>query len=88
MSAQHDPRLSTSRSEGSAYYYRRRLTVRELLPAVGVGIGAGVVAFYLAKLAFERTPLQPRTASVGGRRLASTALARTADQAPVAPRRR
>lgn len=87
MSAQHDPRLSTSHSEGAAYYYRRRLTVRELLPAVGVGIGAGVVAFYLAKLAFERTPLQPRTASAG-RRLASAALARTADQHPVVPRRR
>lgn len=41
------------------YYYRRPLTSRELLPAAGVGIGVGLVAFYIAKLLLERTPLRP-----------------------------
>ncbi len=41
------------------YYYRRPLTPREVLPAVGVGVGVGLIAFYLAKLLLERTPLRP-----------------------------
>jgi hypothetical protein len=41
------------------YYYRRPLTPRELLPAVGLGVGAGVLAFYLARVLLERTPLRP-----------------------------
>lgn len=40
------------------YVYRRPLRLREIVPAVGVGIGAGLVAFYVAKLLFERTPLR------------------------------
>jgi hypothetical protein len=39
------------------YYYRRRLGVRELLPAIAVGVGAGLAAFYLARLFAQRTPL-------------------------------
>lgn len=41
------------------YYYRRPLTPRELLPAVGVGIGAGLIAFYVARVLLQRTPLRP-----------------------------
>jgi hypothetical protein len=41
------------------YYYRRPLTPREVLPALGVGVGVGLVAFYLAKILLERTPLRP-----------------------------
>jgi hypothetical protein len=44
---------------GDEYYYRRSLTPREALPAVGVGIGVGLIAFYLAKILLERTPLRP-----------------------------
>jgi hypothetical protein len=40
------------------YYYRRPLTPRELLPAAGVGVGVGLIAFYLAKILLERTPLR------------------------------
>jgi hypothetical protein len=50
-----------------SYYYRRQLSAAELLPAVGVGIGAGVAAFYLAKLMLQRTPLDaapPREAAL------------------------
>jgi hypothetical protein len=42
------------------YYYRRELTVRELLPAVGLAVGAGLAAFYLARILLQRTPLAPR----------------------------
>ena len=50
----------------SSYYYRRALSVRELMPAVGVAVGAGVVAFYLAKLMLQRTPLRAE-AGMGAR---------------------
>jgi hypothetical protein len=56
MSAMREPRSS---SAGSEYYYRRRLTVRELLPAIGVGLGAGLAAFYVAMVFAQRTPLRP-----------------------------
>jgi hypothetical protein len=56
MSAMREPRSS---SAGSEYYYRRALSVRELLPAIGIGIGAGIAAFYVARVLFERTPLRP-----------------------------
>jgi hypothetical protein len=41
------------------YYYRRPLTPRELVPALGVGLGVGLVAFYIARVLLERTPLRP-----------------------------
>jgi hypothetical protein len=41
------------------YYYRRPLTPRELVPALGVGVGVGLVAFYIARVLLERTPLRP-----------------------------
>jgi hypothetical protein len=42
----------------SSYYFRRALTPRELLPAVGAAIGAGLAAFYVAKLLLQRTSLE------------------------------
>jgi hypothetical protein len=51
--------LSRSPHFADEYYYRRSLTPREALPAVGVGIGVGLIAFYLAKILLERTPLRP-----------------------------
>jgi hypothetical protein len=42
------------------YVYRRRLEPRDLLPAIGVGVGVGAVAFYIAYLFAQRTPLEPR----------------------------
>jgi hypothetical protein len=41
------------------YHYRRPLTPRELVPALGVGVGVGLVAFYIARVLLERTPLRP-----------------------------
>jgi hypothetical protein len=56
------PRLTT-RLDG--YVYRRALNATELLPAVGVGVAAGLVAFYVARLFLERTPLLPEDRRLG-----------------------
>lgn len=55
MSELREPRSSSAAPE---YYFRRRLAARELLPAIGVGIAAGFVAFYVAGLFAQRTPLR------------------------------
>lgn len=56
--------MSTTSRGGSPpptpYYYRRELSLGELLPAIGVGVGAGAAAFYIARLLLERTPLGGR----------------------------
>lgn len=39
------------------YYYRRELEARETLTAAGIAVGAGIAAFYLARLLVQRTPL-------------------------------
>ena len=56
MSAMREPRSSSAVPE---YYYRRTLSVRELLPAIGIGIGAGIAAYYVARVLLQRTPLRP-----------------------------
>ena len=43
----------------SEYVYRRALDAREVLPALGVGLGVGALAFYVAYLLLQRTPLDP-----------------------------
>jgi len=48
---------------GGEYTYRRKLTVREVLPAIAVGVGAGLVAFYVTRLLLQRTPLRIDRAS-------------------------
>ena len=45
----------------SEYVYRRTLDARELLPALGVAVGMGAVAFYVAYVLLQRTPLDPGT---------------------------
>jgi hypothetical protein len=50
------PRLTT-RLDG--YVFRRALSGSELLPAVGIGVAAGLAAFYVARLFLQRTPLLP-----------------------------
>jgi hypothetical protein len=53
----------TERLEG--YTYRRPLRTSELLPAIGVGVAAGVAAFYVARLFLQRTPLLPEERRLG-----------------------
>ena len=47
-----------------SYVYRRAVSGRELLPALGIAVGAGLFAFYVARILLERTPLvaAPRAA--------------------------
>ena len=51
--------LSASRRQDAraGYYYRRKLGLRELLPAFGVAVAAGMLAFYVTRLMLQRTPL-------------------------------
>ena len=60
MSAKSDPRDEPT---GAEYSYRRTLSARELLPAIGVGVAAGVAAFYVARIFLQRTPLSARALS-------------------------
>jgi hypothetical protein len=41
----------------TVYVYRRELEPRETLRAAGIAVGAGLAAFYLARLMLQRTPL-------------------------------
>jgi hypothetical protein len=40
------------------YYYRRRLKLDDLLPAIGAGIGIGLLGFYVARLYLQKTPIE------------------------------
>jgi hypothetical protein len=60
MSAKTDPRDEPT---GAEYSYRRTLSAAELLPAIGVGVAAGALAFYVARVFLQRTPLSARAPS-------------------------
>ena len=64
MSAKSDPQAERERAgSGSGsrtqFYYRRTLSGRDLLPAIGVGICAGILAFYVAQIYLQQSPLVP-----------------------------
>ena len=63
MDRKDSPTRQTTRLDG--YVYRRRLTTRELAPAIGAGIVTGLAAFYVARLFLERTPLLPEQRRTG-----------------------
>ena len=44
-------------SDKHSYYYRRSLSTRDYLLATAVGLGAGMMAFYLATRFAQRTLL-------------------------------
>jgi hypothetical protein len=46
------------------YYYRRQLGAKDLVPAIGAGLAAGLGVFYLVQLLIQRTPLVPSAAPV------------------------
>jgi hypothetical protein len=52
-------RTSESRAAvpAATYHLRRPLSLKELLPAIGAGLGAGLATFYVARLLLQRTPL-------------------------------
>ena len=41
------------------YTYRRDLGAGEMIPAIGAGVAVGMIAFYVATLFLQRTPLVP-----------------------------
>ncbi|MES2178427.1 MAG: hypothetical protein V4550_11265 [Gemmatimonadota bacterium] len=51
------PSPQTKRLE--EYVYRRPLAAKELIPAIGIGVAAGLAAFYVTRLFIQRTPLLP-----------------------------
>ena len=67
MSGHTDPRRADQVNVDSKYYYRRSLSFRELVPAIGAAAGAAAVTFYLVKLVLERTPLEGAPRPTGGR---------------------
>ena len=48
---------SPRRRDEHLYTYRRKLGARELLPAIGLAVGAGLFAFYITRILLQRTPL-------------------------------
>jgi hypothetical protein len=44
-------------SDKHSYYYRRSLTTRDYLLAAGVGVGVGLMAYYVATRFAQRTLL-------------------------------
>lgn len=48
---------SRRRDARAEYSYRRELDARELLPAFGVAVAAGLFAFYITRLLLQRTRL-------------------------------
>jgi hypothetical protein len=58
MFAQSDPRRAGASDVDPKYYYRRSLSARELLPAIGAAVAAAAATFYVAKLFIQRTPLR------------------------------
>lgn len=51
-------RFTRPRDARDEYYYRRPLSFRELLPALGVGVAVGMFAFYVTRVLLQRTPLE------------------------------
>ena len=47
----------------TVYYFRRELDARETLTAAGLAVGAGLAAFYLARIMLQRTPIAREQAS-------------------------
>jgi hypothetical protein len=63
--AKRSDRPSREVARLAGYVYRRRLTSRELIPAIGAGIVTGLAAYYVARLFLERTPLLPEDRRAG-----------------------
>jgi hypothetical protein len=54
-----DARLASYRDLHRDYTYRRHLSAPELGPAIGVGVAVGLLAYYVARILAQRTPLAP-----------------------------
>jgi hypothetical protein len=65
MSANTDP---LPVEPANRYFYRRHLTGRDLLPAIGAGVAIGLLGYYVARLLIEREPLVPDGPGSAGER--------------------
>ncbi len=63
--AKKETRSSRNTARLDGYVYRRALKPNELIPAIGVGVAAGLVAYYVARLFIQRTPLLPEERRIG-----------------------
>ena len=54
-----EPQVTRRIAAPEPYFYRRPLRTNEVIPAIGVGIGVGFAAFYVARLLLQRTLLAP-----------------------------
>ena len=80
--------VETTPGEGAPeYYYRRSLEARDLLPAIGVGLGVGLVAFYVARVLLQRTPLMVPRRGAGARAAQEEGEERFTDPAQERPAR-
>lgn len=68
MPAKSDPRDVAVDS----YSYRRSLSARELLPALGVGVAAGALAFYVTRIVLQRAPVTVEGLALSKRRKGSS----------------
>lgn len=57
--SEHERRALAVADTRTRFSYRRELEVRDVLPAIGIGITVGLVAFYLTGVFLQRTPLVP-----------------------------
>ena len=63
------------------YTYRRELHRADLLPALGAGLAVGAIAFYVATLFIQRTPLVPGPLEPPGRLRSKPGAGRREDDA-------
>lgn len=64
------------------YTYRRDLHGSDFLPALGAGIAVGALAFYVATLFIQRTPLVPGPLEPPGRLRSKPGNGRRGDDQP------
>jgi hypothetical protein len=64
------------------YSYRRELSAGDLLPALGAGLAVGALAFYVATLFIQRTPLVPGPLEPPGRLRSKPGNGRRGDDRP------
>lgn len=64
MPAKSDPRDVAV----DTYYYRRSLSARDLMPAIGAGLAVGALAFYLTRIALQRAPVTVEGLALSGQR--------------------
>lgn len=61
--SEHERRARAVADTRARFTYRRELEIRDIGAALAIAITAGLVAFYIAGVLLQRTPLQERSRS-------------------------